>query len=605
VSIRTQALRIIVLGSLILSVAVFAAPPAQAMDGGAVCVEGTFDGTNCVIVGQPPTAGGLECPISDTVVEADGDCYTPVEPVLFCVGLAITVEDPADCVDIVPVDPGPLACTDGFELTDESECIRTEAAAATCSAGVLVNQTCVETAALETELVCPDEPGVQFVEGACFSVAAPIAGPCPSGATDVDGVCQALVEGEPGGFGCEVTSDQLSGSDCLRNTPLDLFCEVGDQLGELCIQNLGPALPVDLEPGVFECPAVPAGLLLVDGDCIDVLDNRPVCVNGGFIDEFGEFCVTTTPAIELPPLCPDALPTADGLCEVIVPREADVCPETATLDPTTAECRLAVELTQVTTCPAGFTLSEVDCERISAPDLLCATGSLADGQCLIIGEIVQLPGTCPPDATSTGDGLCEVPAVPDQECPLDAPADDAGVCRLPVPLVPTDSECSAGFELVDGQCITFAPPAYFCAGLEVTINMRAGDRGRGTAGNDVILGTDGRDVIRGNGGDDVICAGGGNDYINGGRGNDTIYAGSGNDYVNGSSGSDTIFGEAGYDWVRGGSGDDTVDGGAGHDWVQGDRGNDILSGGADHDWCLGNRGSDTADDTCEVAIRAW
>ncbi|GAA2725547.1 ExeM/NucH family extracellular endonuclease [Cellulomonas aerilata] len=87
-----------------------------------------------------------------------------------------------------------------------------------------------------------------------------------------------------------------------------------------------------------------------------------------------------------------------------------------------------------------------------------------------------------------------------------------------------------------------------CAGLRPTI--------RGTAGDDVLSGTNGRDVIMGLGGDDVLvgsndedvlCGGAGDDRLSGGNGDDVLLGGFGDDDLAGGNGSDRLVGGPGTD----------------------------------------------------------
>ena len=54
----------------------------------------------------------------------------------------------------------------------------------------------------------------------------------------------------------------------------------------------------------------------------------------------------------------------------------------------------------------------------------------------------------------------------------------------------------------------------------------------GTAGNDLILGTNAAETIRGNGGNDCIVGGAGNDNLRGGAGTDVCVGGPGTDTFN-------------------------------------------------------------------------
>ncbi|MDX0605063.1 calcium-binding protein [Sinorhizobium medicae] len=128
----------------------------------------------------------------------------------------------------------------------------------------------------------------------------------------------------------------------------------------------------------------------------------------------------------------------------------------------------------------------------------------------------------------------------------------------------------------------------------------------GTAGNNVLIGTDLDDVISGFGGDDFIQGLGGADVINGGAGVDTV------DYrekttsvvvtltggtaatvfINGVA-EDTL---ANIENVYGGSGDDFITGDAQNNLFRGGGGNDVLDGGA------GNDTADYTDKTTSVMV---
>ena len=101
----------------------------------------------------------------------------------------------------------------------------------------------------------------------------------------------------------------------------------------------------------------------------------------------------------------------------------------------------------------------------------------------------------------------------------------------------------------------------------------------GTAGADLILGTDK---------DDVIAAGGGNDVVHGDAGNDTVCGGPGNDSLMGARGVDRLFGGPGDDWLFGAPEGDELNGGEGdYDVHWGGPGYDKLDGGPGaYDVCL-------------------
>lgn len=122
-----------------------------------------------------------------------------------------------------------------------------------------------------------------------------------------------------------------------------------------------------------------------------------------------------------------------------------------------------------------------------------------------------------------------------------------------------------------------------CRGELATIVGSAGDDVlRGTEERDVIWGGPGDDVIYGGRASDLICAGAGTDLVYGGRGNDTIDGGAGDeDRVYGGLGDDKLTGGPGdRDEVGGGLGIDLVNGGPGdEDLVHGDYGWDRMDGG--------------------------
>lgn len=83
----------------------------------------------------------------------------------------------------------------------------------------------------------------------------------------------------------------------------------------------------------------------------------------------------------------------------------------------------------------------------------------------------------------------------------------------------------------------------------------------GTAGADVIQGTDSYDVIYGLSGDDVIHAGAGNDYLYGNSGDDQISGGADSNYIYGGDGDDVLTGGHGVNRIHGGGGSDVIYGG--------------------------------------------
>lgn len=106
---------------------------------------------------------------------------------------------------------------------------------------------------------------------------------------------------------------------------------------------------------------------------------------------------------------------------------------------------------------------------------------------------------------------------------------------------------------------------------------------RGTAGNDVIVGTQGMDLIGAKAGNDLVCGRAGMDRIYGDAGQDTIFGGNDMDIIDGNDGRDMIFG---------GNANDILLGSDGRDVLCGDNGMDVLTGGADGDRIDGGNGND-------------
>jgi len=95
----------------------------------------------------------------------------------------------------------------------------------------------------------------------------------------------------------------------------------------------------------------------------------------------------------------------------------------------------------------------------------------------------------------------------------------------------------------------------------------------GTAGYDLILGSDkadvivageGHDAVHGDAGNDILCGGPGNDSLFGARGADIIYGGPGDDWLFGAPEPDELYGGPGdFDILWEGPGFGKVDGGPG------------------------------------------
>ena len=98
----------------------------------------------------------------------------------------------------------------------------------------------------------------------------------------------------------------------------------------------------------------------------------------------------------------------------------------------------------------------------------------------------------------------------------------------------------------------------------------------GTAGDNIIVGSNQNDTLSGAAGDDIISGGNGNDTINGGIGNDSLFGDAGNDTLSGNAGDDAMTGGAGNDALNGNAGDDVMTGSEGNDTLNGNAGNDTA-----------------------------
>jgi Ca2+-binding RTX toxin-like protein len=154
------------------------------------------------------------------------------------------------------------------------------------------------------------------------------------------------------------------------------------------------------------------------------------------------------------------------------------------------------------------------------------------------------------------------------------------------PSARADVEGTAGADLLDGTDESETIAAF---GGDDLVN--------GFGGNDDIQAGAGSDVAEGQDGDDTIAGEAGNDTVGGGFGADSLVGGDGDDAVFGDEGNDTLSGDAGKDLILGGTGDDSLDGGAGDDIVVGQDGNDTAHLGAGHDQFSGAGASETVPDT--------
>lgn len=131
------------------------------------------------------------------------------------------------------------------------------------------------------------------------------------------------------------------------------------------------------------------------------------------------------------------------------------------------------------------------------------------------------------------------------------------------------------------------------AGADLMAGSNHPDTLKARAGNDYMIGNRGADSMFGGTGDDVMLGGNGADHMRGQSGNDFIYGGNGRDNVRGGSGHDFLYLEDGNDKGYGGQGNDFIFGQDGNDTLVGNAGQDMMSGGNGNDRMLGGRGGDT------------
>lgn len=124
---------------------------------------------------------------------------------------------------------------------------------------------------------------------------------------------------------------------------------------------------------------------------------------------------------------------------------------------------------------------------------------------------------------------------------------------------------------------------------------------RGTAGDDILDGTELGDWIRGFAGDDELYGHQGDDTLDGGQGHDDLFGNLGNDTLYGRAGDDEIYGGAGNDAAWGGDGIDTILSSDGDDFAAGGAGDDAISDTVGWNDLRGGTGDDLMGGTGLVA----
>ncbi|SFT49301.1 calcium-binding protein [Mesorhizobium sp. YR577] len=142
---------------------------------------------------------------------------------------------------------------------------------------------------------------------------------------------------------------------------------------------------------------------------------------------------------------------------------------------------------------------------------------------------------------------------------------------------------------------------------------------RGTASNDVLVGSAVSNVLRGEAGNDSLNGMAGADTMKGGTGNDTYYVDNAGDIVDelsdGGSGTDTVVSAISFNLANttqvkgtvenlnlsgtgaisgtGNAGNNTINGNGGNNALNGAAGNDLINGGLGNDTLTGGAGNDT------------
>ena len=198
----------------------------------------------------------------------------------------------------------------------------------------------------------------------------------------------------------------------------------------------------------------------------------------------------------------------------------------------------------------------------------------------------------------------------------DALTGDAGVNTLDGGAGNDILKGSAGADLlIGGSGIDMADYSTSSAG--VYINLATGVNSGGDAEGDTLIGIEN---LRGTAFDDVLIGSAATTILDGGAGNDILdyslstagitvnlttnlalggYAEgdviSNFENLRGSASADQLFGTSAVNELFGGDGNDTLSGFAGMDRIYGGAGNDTIAGGADADLIDGGEGSDIAD----------
>ena len=229
---------------------------AKGPAGDASCDEGTLVGTNCVITGAAPVNGASTCPVSATVLESNGECYTLIAP-----PTAVS-----DCV--APYIPFGTQCKVNNTGTDQATLVAFTCPTAPATitenmhttGGITKIESCEYTPPVTNE-ACPDgttadpngtdcrrpvdlvpgaaqcDTGFGLIDGSCIRYEAAVAASpqCPTGSVeDSVGDCRKPVADATGAYYCADDNAALNGTSCvftagflIEPSPTLYKCEAG------------------------------------------------------------------------------------------------------------------------------------------------------------------------------------------------------------------------------------------------------------------------------------------------------------------------------------------------------------------------------------------
>jgi hypothetical protein len=211
---------------------------AKGPRGAAACAEGALVGTNCVITGAAPVNGPSTCPVSATVLEDGGECYTLIAPPVsagacvapyFAFGSVCKANNTGTTEATVraftcPASGGEtitenMHTTDGITKIESCE-YRPANVSGNCPTGTTADPNgtdCRRPVDLRPGAKqCAD--GFGIVDGKCIRYATPGSPDpqCPAGSVeDSVGDCRKPVADSTGAYYCKDANAALNGKSCV------------------------------------------------------------------------------------------------------------------------------------------------------------------------------------------------------------------------------------------------------------------------------------------------------------------------------------------------------------------------------------------------------